>query len=299
MAKVKFDVSSADPEKSVARQFEPPLPGNYKAKILECKPGFKQVDGEPDKNQPRLEIIYEITDKKVKPKEAVGFRLYEYINFSEAMAWKMDQFLQATGVSNKKKRKGTFDTDTLVGLPVILQVRGESQTVGEGDDKTTVYRARPGSVAAATEADLEDEDEEDETEEEETEAETEEETEEESEDEEEESEEEDEEEEEPTGHTEESLSELELKELSAIMTELGHGDPKSVKGKAAKIAWILDAQSEGDDETEEEDEATDYSTWNLAALKKECDDRELEYDDKAKKSTLIKMLEEDDSSAPF
>jgi hypothetical protein len=263
MAKVKYDVSGQDPEKSKARVFVDPQPGVYLCEIVECKPGFKNVDGKPDKKQPRLEVIYEVIDDDVVPPAAKGARLWDYISFGDSSKWKLDQFLLAVGETNTKKREGTFDTDSVIGMPVRIRVIGS--TIGEG--QAARYKAEAKNVMAAEEGDIdatgkgggndgdgiEDED--------------------------------------ADGkYTREDLEEQGKKALQAILEELGVSDPKSFKGKAA-IDKILELQDETDDG---EKPATDYSTWNLDALKKECRDRDL--DPEGKKKDLVKRLVKDDGT---
>lgn len=142
MAIVKFDVSDSNPE-DATRDFEQPTPGVYKAKVKEINPGFTAGDGgKPDKNKPRLEVIYEITDDKFK-----GSRLWDYVSFSDASKWKLDQFLQAVGAADKKKRKGELNTDKVVNMPVRIRVKGE-QRIQPGTSEVE-YRAKVGGVFAA------------------------------------------------------------------------------------------------------------------------------------------------------
>lgn len=154
MAKVTFDVSGSDPDKAV-QDLEPPRPGVYKAKVEEVTPGFSKdkETGKPDKTRPRLEVVYRIIGPKHK-----GAPLWDYLSFSEASQWKLDQFLQAVGIATKSKRKGTFDTAKVVGKIVKIRVSGE----GSGED----YRARVRGCFAATaeDEDTGDEDEDGETE---------------------------------------------------------------------------------------------------------------------------------------
>lgn len=267
MAKVKYDVSGQDPEKSKARVFVDPQPGVYLCEIVECKPGFKNVDGKPDKKQPRLEVIYEVIDDDVVPPQAKGARLWDYISFGESSKWKLDQFLQAVGETNTKKREGTFDTDSVIGMPVRIRVIGS--TIGEGESAR--YKAEAKNVMAAEEGDIDatgksSKDDGDGIEEN-GKADT---------------------------YTREDLEELGKKAIQRILEELGVSDPKSFKGAKA-IDKILELQDSSDDGDKP---ATDYTTWNLDALKKECRDRDLDAD--GKKKDLIKRLVKDDATEdPF
>lgn len=139
MAKVKFDVSGTDPSENAGKIFEDPVPGVYKAKVQACNHGFsKGDDGKPDRTRPRLEVVYEVTDAKDGGKYR-GSRVWDYVVFTEASQWRLDQFLMAMGISNTKKRKGEFDTDDLVNMPVKIRIKAETGTsVAAGD-------YRPGS----------------------------------------------------------------------------------------------------------------------------------------------------------
>ena len=194
MTAIKFDVSGSDPEKAT-RVFEDPKPGAYKAKILECK------STKPRGKDRRLEVVYEIVDKKYK-----GARLYEYINLElESVQWKMDQFLQAVGVATTTKRKGSFVPGKMKNKVVTLRVRA-----GMRNNDPEQYRAEVGGVFKVKEADEEEDEELDEDEDEEfsdedeDEEEDEEEEDEEEEDEDEEEEDEDEEEDEEEEDEEEN-----------------------------------------------------------------------------------------------
>lgn len=146
MTTVKFDVRSSDPDKAISGGEQPP-PGLYKAKIKELKTGYaKGDDGEPDKTRPRLEVVYELVGKK----NANFVNLYDYLSFSEAAQWRLDQFLQAVGVASKSKRTGTFKTEQYLGHPVRIRVKGETYN--------NEYRARVGQVMGGSDEDLEDDD---------------------------------------------------------------------------------------------------------------------------------------------
>lgn len=235
MPKVKFDVSGSDPDKAASGSFEPPKPGVYKAKIAELKPGFT----DNDKTRPRLEVVVEITDKRF-----LGSRLWDYISFGEASQWKLDQFLQAMGLADKKKRKGTFDTDLLLNKPLKVRVKGE--TFNEE------YRARLNAYISWDGEDDGSDEEADETADEEVEeVEDEVEVEEEAEEVEEEPEEEGYDRE---GRQTELMGVGDLKDLRKIMNE--YGLSKEIKGRAKMIEAILDheeaAVGEGGEEEEEE-----------------------------------------------
>src|SRR5262252_8956475 len=232
MPTVKFDVSQSDPDR--AKGFVPPTPGVYGAIIRECKPGYKaDGNGKPDKDAPRLEIVVEITQSKNK--QFKGARLFDYISFSEAAQWKMDQFLQVLGIATIKKRKGQFKTEDVVGMPVKIRVRGDTFN-GE-------YSAKIGSYLEAEDEDILDDTEEDEYDEE---------------------------------------------------------KPKGIKGKANKVARILELQPEYyAAEEEPEAEGDDYDAMDRAALVTEMKNRQLRVLKKDDEDALREKLRSDDNVDPF
>jgi hypothetical protein len=287
MAKIKWDVSSSDPEQAT-RNFEPPVPGMYVAKVAECKLGYKKVDGVEDKKQPRLEVTYEIVSG-VGGKKHAGAHVWDYLSYSEAAAFRMDQFLQAVGVATKKKRKGTLDTEEITGLPVRLRVKG--------DTFNDAYQAKVGGVFQASDEDLdelddelgddagEDEEEDDEEDEEESE----------------------EEEDETDSYGLAALEEMGKAELIEVAKAMGLKPPADVRKKAATLAeWIFDNQpnppdgeEEEDEEEESEDDYDDEDVWSEAKLKKELKEREIKVPAKAKRAQLVDLLREDDNADPF
>jgi hypothetical protein len=131
---VKFDVSKSDPAKATA-SFEPPPPGVYKAKITEC------AVTKPSGKDRRIEVVLEAVKNTGKKKVANGQKWWEYINLeSEAAVWKLDQFLQAFGLANGKKRKGSFDPEDLVGE--LCLVRCATETDNKEDPPTKRSRCK-------------------------------------------------------------------------------------------------------------------------------------------------------------
>lgn len=139
MAKlVKFDVSDADLDAALQERglSEAPKPGVYKARISQINPGYsKDDDGKPDKDRPRLEVIYEIIGDAEGDRDALkemgidggdcyGAWLWDYVSFSKASEWKQAQFFLAIGEVSQKKRKGAFDPEKHEGKTVVkLRVR--------------------------------------------------------------------------------------------------------------------------------------------------------------------------------
>lgn len=140
MPVIKFDVSDQDPDESTVAP-EPPPPGLYKAKIIQATPGYKTGDdGKPDKNAPRIEVIYqclESADERNKDYKGAG-RVWDYVTFYDTTKRQLDQFLQAIGVATKSKRSGQFDPEKQVGKIVKLRVYGR-----KGEEN---YRPQVGGV---------------------------------------------------------------------------------------------------------------------------------------------------------
>lgn len=224
MPKIKYDVSGEDHDRA-ASGANAPKPGWYNARIKSCASGFAKDDsGKSDKSRPRIELVYEIRDKKYR-----GAQVYDYISLLEASKWKLDQFLQAVGIKTSKKEKGTFDTDDVQGTDVKLRVRG--------DTYNDEYRAKVGRVASAdaeTDEDDEEEEETDEEEEEEEEEESDEEEDEEEDEDEEELEEEDLEDEEEEEEEEEEEDETPKKSKKVASKSKAKKSPPAKKGKKAK-----------------------------------------------------------------
>ena len=294
MPVVKFDVSGTDPD--AAKSYEQPKPGVYRAKVHEVTLGYsKGENGKPDKSRPRLEVIYEITDKKYK-----GARLWEYISFGETSQWKMDQFLQAFGIATKKKRTGSFKTEAIVGEACKLRIKAGKNLEGE-------YRGEVGAVLPmADEEDDEDEDFEDEEPEDMEDDEEDEEEDEEEDDEDaadEEDEDEDEEEPEARHYDMDELSGMALAGLKDVASDLELEPPSTVLKNKTKLAtWIFENQpvEAGDDEDEEEDsdeEEDGYDELSLAELKEECKERGLK--PVGSKDALIAKLRKADAEGPF
>lgn len=116
MAKIKYDVSDVEVREA---NYAQPKPGIYNVKIVEANP--RLTDGKND-----IEVIAEVTDKG----EFQGARLWSYVNFGEASAWKLAEFTMALGL----KQKGEIDTDKLVGKKCQVKVNASTY---EGE-----YRAR-------------------------------------------------------------------------------------------------------------------------------------------------------------
>lgn len=133
--KIKYDLSDSDGSEAF-KGGESPKPGVYGAKVKECKLGYRKgSDGKPDKDAPRLEVTLEIQDKPYK-----GSLLWDYLTFTKASQWKLDQFLQAVGVAGEKnKRKGELDPDKVVGKKIKIRVKADSNQAGEYRGKVGAY----------------------------------------------------------------------------------------------------------------------------------------------------------------
>ncbi len=287
MPKIKFDVSGSDPNKAI-QDSEPPKPGVYRCKVDEINAGFtKGEDGKPDKTRPRLEVIYRITVGKSK-----GAPLWDYVSFSEAAQWKLDQFLQAMGIATAKKRKGEFDTAKLIGKVVKVRV--------VKDPNSEDYRPKVKGVFAPGEDD-EDEDGADE----------------------EEVDEDDEEEEDDEDDTEDEDDEESSVDPDHPMMKLGaEADAGGRPGKAAEKklktaaaeadldpdeydSWtalaeaLVEAEDEDEDEDEDSEEEDDgYDELTPVALKKELKERGLKTAG-TKEALIARLRENDGQEDPF
>ena len=113
--KLKYDVTASDAGKATGSNFEKPTPGVYDARIDEI------TQKQSKSGNPMLEVVVEITGPKF-----VGSKVWDYIVLNENSLWKLDQFLQAFGIASTKKRKGTVDTDELLGETVKVRIKGET-----------------------------------------------------------------------------------------------------------------------------------------------------------------------------
>ena len=230
MAKIKYDVSGVDHKKAAeAANFEQPTPGTYRCKVREMNPGFSKKDGKPDKTRPRIEVIFEVVDKKFK-----GARLWYYLTFGEGYPKeKFDQFLQAFGINTAKKSKGEFDTDRMVGKFCTVQVK-------KGTNQTGDYRAEVANVLP-DQGENDDEDDDDVTDDDEDDDVTEEDEEESSDDEE---DDEDDEEEEPD-------DEYDTMDVKALRAELKSRDLETKGAKPALIDRLRKDDAGGEDDEDD------------------------------------------------
>jgi hypothetical protein len=141
MVTIKYDVSGADHKanRSDQGEFVQPPKGLYIAKLVECNKGFsKDGDGKPDKSRPRLECIYQIVAEAdgSKPDKQYS-RLWDYVSFSDAAEWKLDQFLQAMGIDTENQEAGKAEIET--GKLVKVRVRPDTDQHGD-------YRAKVGAL---------------------------------------------------------------------------------------------------------------------------------------------------------
>lgn len=301
MAVVKFDVSKTDPKDALAGGGEQAKPGVYKAKVVSLVPGHKQTDGKPDKSQPRLEVQVQIMKGRKPSKFAI---LYDYIAFSEASQWKLDQFLQTFGLASTKKRKGQFKTESIVGKEFRLRVKGDTY---EGE-----YKAKVGAYMPLDEDEDDDEfDDDDELEEDDEEEIDDDDLDDDDEEDDDENDDDDDDDgdEEDGEYTEEGLGEMSLSELKEVAAEF----EVKARGKAKLIAAILEAQEEAEEEDEDDDEAEveaeyameDLDDMKLSEIKGIFEENDFELPKKKTKAALIAALvetgivEEDDEDEPF
>jgi hypothetical protein len=267
VAKIKYNVKGVESGGDMA----PVKPGLYKAKIVECTERESRAGNE------MIEVVMEITEKG----EFKGRKLWYYvITDDEAMAFRVREFLEATGIVDPKKPKteqGTFDPEGTVGTEVQVRVRS-------GKDQDDNPR---GEVARMLKLDPDDAD--------------------------------DDEDDDGDGEDEADWDAMDLDELRQEVEDY-EGDPDEVikdakaKSKAKKEAalreWLEenatedDGEDGDDDEGDDDDGATDddgdgddeapYTDWTNDELKEELTNREIELSGKFTKSKAVAALEEDD-----
>jgi hypothetical protein len=253
--------------------FVPLKPGLYQMKVVEAV--TEKPDGKDERVHVQLEVVADSKGKKVKPqdqgydKSAQFGRIHDYVNLeSEAAAFKLAQYLEATGKVDRDKpktEKGTFDPDKeWPGKIILVRVKADSW---QGEPT-----AKAGNILPLPE-DAEPEDEDGELGEE------------------------DDDSLESIAFDDEEGYGLDKKGMYT-----GKGKKKKLNRKKV-IAAILEAQEEDDDEDDEDEdgnsEEQDYSEMSLDDLKSEVADRELEVKGKATKKKLIELLKADDEEDPF
>lgn len=174
MGKVKFTVSGDAVEQAEkGGGGEQPPVGVYQLKIEEINHGYsKGDDGNPDKNRPRLEVVYRpYANADGESLEKNYLRVWDYVSFSEAAEWKLAQFLLSIGeIDTKKKAKShsvELDTDKHIGDIVKGRIRADTDL--EGNYKPKVANTWPledGAASGSDDDDLDDDLDEDEDEEE-------------------------------------------------------------------------------------------------------------------------------------
>jgi len=287
MPVVKYDVSGSDPaDASTRKEYPKPRPGIYTARVRSII-----VEDPPDKDR-RIVAELEITDGDFK-----GWYRKVYINLvSEAAVWKLDQFLQAFGIATEKKRKGQFNTDTLLGKLCKIQVKSSSY-VPQGQTEAVYAPEISGTFNLDHEGGTSDagEDEDDPH-----------------------ASDDDDEPTEP-GETAEGWSKflgMEEEELANVEDEIRPFceqvgvDPDEFATWTEVVEVVNDKLNEGgepepDDEPEPEpepepaadDEYDDEEVWGLADLKKLCAERSL--DQKGTRAKVIERLRESETTGAF
>lgn len=116
--------------------FVVPKPGVYVLTMEACNHGFSKTDGEPDQAKPRLECVYTITG--VGPEEAPTTenygKLWDYVSFSESSGWKRAEFLKAFKLADEGATSAdvSVDTDDFVNRKVLARLKHEKgQNAGD------------------------------------------------------------------------------------------------------------------------------------------------------------------------
>lgn len=156
MAKVKIKAGKDSFENVDKDQgdFVVPPAGYYTMVLKECNDGFsKDQDGNVDKKRPRLECIYEIVGvgQEDGPVEENYGNIWDYVSFSDESEWKRAEFLWALGlVSKKGDADVTIDTDEITGKKVLARLKREK---GRGADDAP--RAKVAKLLRFSDADSE------------------------------------------------------------------------------------------------------------------------------------------------
>lgn len=147
MPVVKYDMSGVDPAEARQSDYVQPPPGTHRCKILSCDP-----DRSKENKTPMLVVVF-------RPTKGNFGQVWYYVTFSdkEFPKRKMDQFLQAVGVTSDQKRTGSFNTDTIVGKEVMVNFRARRPDKGTPPGTENDYRAEVTDVWAPGVLDDEDE----------------------------------------------------------------------------------------------------------------------------------------------
>ncbi len=131
--KIRYDVTDVE-----EREFKPPKPGVYTANIDEIEAGESKA------GNPQLRIVLKITGGDFN-----GALLFHYVPTEPDApgAFRMLELLKVTGHNRKK---GTLDTDSLVGKTIRVRVKGDSY---EGE-----YTAKVGTLMPPGEDEEDEED---------------------------------------------------------------------------------------------------------------------------------------------
>lgn len=131
--KIKYNVKGADHKANAeggAGELAPK--GVYIAELAETNLGYsKDDDGKPDKNRPRIECIWRLVgqadgsalDKNYAP-------VWDYVSFSDAAEWKLDQFLQSIGVDTESEEEGELDLTKYAAK--VTNLKGEESKGKKG-----------------------------------------------------------------------------------------------------------------------------------------------------------------------
>lgn len=113
MVKVKYNSRNVD--RSGGGNISPPQPGTYKMLVKEVK--FEEDNGS---HADRLVFItqMQVDDAKGNGK---NYRFWDYVNLD--VDWKVDQWLQASGVDTESKPEGEIDTRKFKNLTVLGRVK--------------------------------------------------------------------------------------------------------------------------------------------------------------------------------
>lgn len=130
--KIKYNVKGADHKANAEGGGEVTPKGVYIAELAEANLGYsKDDDGKPDKDRPRIECIWKpIAQADGSPLDKNYMPVWDYVSFSDAAEWKLDQFLQSIGVDTESEEEGELDLTRFAAK--VTNLKGEESKGKKG-----------------------------------------------------------------------------------------------------------------------------------------------------------------------
>lgn len=149
MAVVKVRVTDEDIEKagSSGGDFVLPPKGWYRMELMACEPGYSKnkETGDPDHSRPYLALTLKIigVGRDDKPVEENYGNIWDYITFGDKAGWKRAEFLSAIGQPPSGAGEFSIDTDEVVGKTVLVRVNHESGRTPNDEKRARVAKMLP------------------------------------------------------------------------------------------------------------------------------------------------------------